>query len=131
MKLAKTFLPIAAAAMVLASVGSASAASFVDYSTKSFNKALSSGKTLVVHVHATWCSSCKRQLGPLKTELSKPAFSKVGAFRVNFDTDRDFLRKYRVNTQTTIMIFKKGKLIERSIGVTSAAGIRAVVAKAL
>jgi len=123
--------PLFVGAALAISVGAASAAGIVKYSTPSFTKALNKGKTIVVHVHAKWCITCVRQEKPLQTQLSKPAFSKVLAFRVNFDKDRDFLNKYRINTQSTIMIFKKGRLVGKSVGQTNPVAISAILQKAL
>lgn len=122
-------LLVGAALAITASV--VSAAGIVKYNTPSFTKALNKGKTIVVHVHAKWCITCVRQEKPLNTELSKPAFSKVLAFQVNFDKDRDFLNKYRINTQSTIMVFKKGQLVGKSIGQTNPVAISAILQKAL
>jgi len=122
-------------AVALASLGitatSAQATTIVKYNAAAFNNALEKGKSVVVHVHAKWCITCVRQEKPLKVELSKPAFSKIIAYRVNFDTDKAFLQKYRINTQSTIMIFKKGQLVMKSVGQTNQGVIAAILRKAL
>lgn len=118
-------------ALVLVAVTTAEAGSIRSYNAAAFNAALKSGKSVVVHVHANWCITCKRQVKPLGAELAKGAFAKVAAFRVNYDRDQAFLNRYRVNTQSTILIFKKGRLVARSVGVTSRAAIAGVLKKAL
>lgn len=118
-------------ALMAMAITTAQAGSIRSYSPTAFDAALKSGKSVVVHVHANWCITCKRQIKPLGAELAKGAYAKVAAFRVNYDKDRAFLNKYRVNSQSTILVFKKGRLVARSVGVTSRASIAGVLKKAL
>lgn len=130
----KTTRRLALAFIVLAIAGYsgiAQAASFTKYDAAAFNKSLASGQAAIVHVHAEWCITCKRQMKPLGAELSKPAFNKVAAYRVDFDNDRDFLRKYRISSQSTILVFKNGKLINKAVGITDPDAIAGVVRTAL
>jgi thioredoxin 1 len=40
--------------------------------------------------------------------------------RVNFDQDRDFLRTHGVASQSTILVFRNGRVATRMIGTTNA-----------
>jgi len=131
LRIAAPFIVGSVMALTGISSGIANAATVVKYNAASFNNALKKGKTVVVHVHADWCITCVRQEKPLKAELSKPAFSKVRAYQVNYDRDKAFLNKYRINSQSTILVFKKGRVVAKSVGQTSRGVISAVLRKAL
>jgi thiol:disulfide interchange protein len=71
----------------LALIGSAFAFSgFAPYDKAKFDALVKSGAPVIAHVHATWCSTCRRQETILNDLLKYPRFAKVRAVRV--DTTR-------------------------------------------
>ena len=88
-----------------------------------FNKAKSEGKIIVISSWIEYCSSCAKQMKILQTakkegELSDIKFDNIEYF--SFDvTNRDIADKLNVLYQTTLLIFKDGKEIYRSIGETT------------
>jgi len=88
-----------------------------------FNKAQSEGKIIVISSWIEYCSSCAKQMKILQTakkegELSDIKFDNIEYF--SFDvTNRDIADKLNVLYQTTLLIFKDGKEIYRSIGETT------------
>ena len=88
-----------------------------------FNKAKSEGKIIVISSWIEYCSSCAKQMKILQTakkegELSDIKFDNIEYF--SFDvTNRDIADKLNVLYQTTLLIFKDGKEIYRSIGDTT------------
>ena len=88
-----------------------------------FNKAQSEGKIIVISSWIEYCSSCAKQMKILQTakkegELSDIKFDNIEYF--SFDvTNRDIADKLNVLYQTTLLIFKGGKEIYRSIGETT------------
>ena len=88
-----------------------------------FNKAKSEGKIIVISSWIEYCSSCAKQMKILQTakkegELSDIKFDNIEYF--SFDvTNRDIADKLNVLYQTTLLIFKGGKEIYRSIGETT------------
>lgn len=97
------------------------------YEPKAFAKLLASGRPFIVHVHAEWCSACAMQEARLKTFLIDPAVRALPFVRVDFDRDREFLRRFRVNAQSTLIAFRGGKEVARSVGETGAGTLRAFV----
>ena len=111
-----------------------SVASFAESS--SFNDAkfeadLKTGKSMVVAVHAPWCSTCRAQAPVLKEVLSNKEFQNMVAFYVDFDSQKDALKKLGVRRQSTLIVFKSGKEVGRSLGDTTAFGIESLLQKAL
>ena len=88
-----------------------------------FNKAQSEGKIVVVSSWIKYCSSCANQMKVLQKakkegELSDIKFDNIEYF--SFDvTNRDIADAFNVLYQTTLLIFKDGKEVYRSIGETT------------
>jgi thiol-disulfide isomerase/thioredoxin len=94
------------------------AAAFVRYDAGAFARSIQAGDTVVVHVHADWCPTCRQQ-APTLTQLSTaPEFAAIRFVRVDFDKDQDFLRAQRVSNQSTIIVFKGGREVIRFVNVT-------------
>ena len=88
-----------------------------------FNKAKSEGKVIVISSWIEYCSSCEKQMKILQTakkegELSDIKFDNIEYF--SFDVmNRDIADAFNVIYQTTLLIFKDGKEVYRSIGETT------------
>ena len=88
-----------------------------------FNKAQSEGKIVVVSSWMKYCSSCANQMKVLQKakkegELSDIKFDNIEYF--SFDVmNRDIADAFNVLYQTTLLIFKDGKEVYRSIGETT------------
>jgi thioredoxin-like negative regulator of GroEL len=110
---------------------SANAADIRPYEAARFEKAVASGNTVIAHVHADWCPVCKRQQNALAPLADGPLDGKADFFRVDFDSDNDFLQAHRVPSQSVIIIFKGGKEVDRLVGTTDAAEIEARLSAAV
>ena len=88
-----------------------------------FNKAQSEGKIVIVSSWIKYCLSCANQMKVLQKakkdgELSDIKFDNIEYF--SFDvTNRDIADAFNVLYQTTLLIFKDGKEVYRSIGETT------------
>lgn len=91
---------------------------FQQYEAAAFEEAQKSGHLVMVDVYASWCPTCLSQHKSLERLLDNPDYENVIGFRVDFDDDQDFLRKYNVNAQSTIIMFDGESEISRTIGVT-------------
>ena len=116
---------------LIATVLGVSAAGMKSYDAASFSKAVASGAPVVVHVHAGWCPTCKKQEPTLQSLSEDAAMSKAKFVRVDFDKDQDFLKAHKVSQQATILVFKNGKEVERLNGVTDAGTIQAKIKAAV
>jgi thioredoxin 1 len=101
------------------------------YSQTEFDRLNAQGKGVVLAVHAPWCPTCKVQ-SPIQNELmSLPAFKDVTMMTIDFDSQKDLLKTFKVRMQSTIISFKGGKEMGRSVGDTSPIGIEALYKKTL
>jgi thioredoxin 1 len=99
------------------------------FEAKAFQQAQTAGKAILIDVTAPWCPTCKQQR-PVVQEIEKERPNLV-VFDVDFDTAKDTLKHFRVQTQSTLIVFSGAKEVGRSTGVTDPAQIRALVAKGL
>ena len=89
------------------------------------------GKAVLVEVSAPWCPVCKAQKPVLDSLFSKDKYKSFVTFDVDFDSQKDALKALNVQKQSTLIVFKGDKEVGRSTGVTDAAAIEALIAKAL
>ncbi|MCZ8186690.1 MAG: thioredoxin family protein [Beijerinckiaceae bacterium] len=122
---------LAASALVAApALAVTLATGFSAYKKETFDAALKGTKPVLVHVHADWCPTCKRQQVVFNELAKTPEFGKLVAFTVDFDMDGEFKATHNVRNQSVILVFKGGKEVARSGGVTDKAQIAALVAEA-
>jgi thioredoxin 1 len=98
------------------------------FDAKAFQASQAAGKSILVDVTASWCPTCKQQR-PIVEEIEKEHPDLV-VYEVDFDTAKDALRQFRVQHQSTLIVFKGAKEVARSTGETDPAPLRSLVAKA-
>ncbi len=104
---------------------------FRSYSPQAFRAAQRAGKTILVDVYAVWCTTCRSQQLALEGVMDDEPPGSWTAFRVDFDSDRDFLRTHGVQMQSTFIVFDGEREISRSVGLTRRAEIRGQLRSAL
>lgn len=101
------------------------------FNAAAFDAAQAAGKPILIEVSAPWCPTCKAQKPILSGLAAKPKFKDMVAFEIDFDSQKDLLRKFNVAMQSTLIAFKGGKEAGRSTGDTRAASIEALLDKAI
>jgi thioredoxin 1 len=109
----------------------ASAMETVPFDLSAFEADQAADKPILIEVTAPWCPVCKAQAPILSRLRSDPRFKDFISFNIDFDTQKDLLRKFGVQKQSTLIVFN-GKLEEgRSTGDTNAASIEALLGKTI
>lgn len=101
------------------------------FTAAAFEAAQAQGKPILIDVSASWCPTCRAQAPILSKLMSDPRFKNLVAFNVDFDSQKDVLRKLNVQRQSTLIVFKGKQEAGRSVADTDPASIEALVAKAL
>ena len=101
------------------------------YTQEAFDNLLKTGKPTLVEVHADWCSTCKKQAPITNALLKLEPYRQISPLTVDFDTQKDALKTLRVNKQSTLIVFKNGKEVGRSLGDTSREGIENLLKRAI
>lgn len=104
---------------------------FAPYQKARFDSLVQSGAPVVAHVHATWCSTCRRQETLLNELLKDPHFAKIHAVRVDYDKDVAFEKAHNVTSRATILVFKGGHEVARVVFDTNRDKIRKALDAAL
>ncbi|MBE6152954.1 MAG: thioredoxin [Firmicutes bacterium] len=80
---------------------------------ENFNEIINDGLTLV-DFYAEWCGPCK-MLGPIIEEVSNQV-SNVKIIKINVDEHSNIAQKYGVMSIPTLIMFKDGQEIDKTIG---------------
>lgn len=88
-------------------------------------------KMILVEIAAPWCPTCRAQKPILEGLAKNEKFKEFVFFKVDFDSQKEELRKLNARSQSTLIVFKGAKEVGRSVGDTKAASIEALFAKAL
>ena len=100
------------------------------YTAAAFDAAQKAGKPILVDAYATWCDICARQKPILDKLLSEPEYKNLVTFRVDFDTQKDVMRKFNARLQSTLIAFRGDKEVARSVGETQPEWIEDLMSKA-
>ncbi|GHG73408.1 hypothetical protein GCM10010919_26170 [Alishewanella longhuensis] len=77
------------------------------------------------------CPVCARQVPAIKAALMDPALQDLTVLQYNQLTEKALNQRFNVTGQSTIIVFRQGKEVSRSRGMTDEMAIKAELAKAL
>ena len=81
----------------------------------SFDELLQSEKLVIVDFWATWCGPC-RMLSPLLDEVEEEMADKITVVKVNVDDADEIAMRFRIMSIPTLLFFKNGAMVDRSVG---------------
>ena len=81
----------------------------------SFDGLLESEKLVIVDFWATWCGPC-RMLSPLLDEVEEEMADKIVVVKVNVDDADEIAMRYRIMSIPTLLFFRNGQMVDRSVG---------------
>lgn len=99
----------------------------IHFTDENFNQeVLSSEIPVLVDFYADWCGPCK-MLAPTIETLAQEYEGKVKVGKLNVDNAPDTAANYGIMSIPTLLYFKNGEIVNKSIGVVSKAEIEAVL----
>lgn len=125
----KHLMPIVALLGLLISLPASAAGKF--YTQEEFDVLNATGKTIVIHVHADWCGTCKAQDIQVNAAMNSSEFNDVVFFEVNFDIQRKAVKFFNSKVQSVLIIFKQGKEIDRTVAIRDPEALQTFLRQAL
>jgi thiol-disulfide isomerase/thioredoxin len=111
--------------------GSAAAAETSNFTPESFAAAQKEGKSILVWIHASWCPTCAAQAPILAGLENETRFKDLAVFQVDFDSQKDAVRRFGAQIQATLITFKGATETGRVVAETDPQALAALLAKAI
>lgn len=127
----KNLAAAAFAICVTLAAGVAQAIEIKPFETAAFEAAKSAGKSVVVDVTASWCSTCQAQQRIIGELAKKPEFADVLVLQVDVDTQKEEMRSLGAQNRSTLIAFNGVKETKRTVGDTNAKSVEALFATTL
>ena len=83
---------------------------------ENFKDIIAGGKPVMVDFWAVWCGPC-RMLSPTVDELAEAYAGKIDVVKCNVDDCQDIAMEYGIRSIPTLLFFKDGQVVERTVGV--------------
>ncbi|MCL2517487.1 MAG: thioredoxin [Oscillospiraceae bacterium] len=93
----------------------------VTLTKENFDNVINENSVVLVDFWASWCGPC-RMLAPIIKEIAEEA-DDVVIGKVDVDEEGDLAKKFGIMSIPTILVFKDGKIAEKSVGLKSKAAI--------
>lgn len=101
------------------------------FTDAALSAAQATGKPVLVEIHADWCPTCRAQTATLNKLAEDPRFKDVIVLHVDFDSQKDAVRKLKARSQSTLIVFKGSTERGRVVGDAAQASLDALLSKAL
>ncbi|HIJ72321.1 MAG TPA: thioredoxin [Planctomycetes bacterium] len=89
-----------------------------------------SEEPVLVDFWAPWCAPCK-MIAPIIDEIAQEYEGKSKICRLNTDEARDSAMEFGISAIPTIILFKKGQVQKKWVGLTSKKDITVAIEEAL
>lgn len=99
----------------------------VNISEAEFEETLNTDDLVLVDFWAEWCGPC-RMLGPTLEQISNDTEG-VTIAKVNVDENRNIAINFGIRSIPTVVLFKRGEVVDKFVGAQPKEAIMAYIAK--
>ncbi|KPJ62157.1 MAG: thioredoxin [Deltaproteobacteria bacterium DG_8] len=85
---------------------------------------------VLVDFLAPWCGPC-RMVAPVLEEIAKEYEGKVKVVKLNVDENQNTATEFGIRSIPTLILFKDGKVLDKTLGVQSKENLKQMVEKSL
>jgi thioredoxin 1 len=85
---------------------------------------------ILVDFWASWCGPCKI-IGPTLEELAEELDGQARIGKINVEDNGDLVNRFGISSIPTLIVFKRGKVVDQMIGAVPKEQIRRMVQKYL
>ena len=100
------------------------------YSAAALAEAEKANQPVALHFHADWCPTCRAQEKVLHTLKAEPGLD-LTVLVANYDAEKALKRRFKVNSQSALIVLRGQKETARLVGDTTTDGIRSALKTAL
>ncbi|WP_041369351.1 thioredoxin family protein [Methylocella silvestris] len=101
------------------------------FDAEAFEAAQKTDKPILVEITAPWCPVCAAQKPILERLRALPRFSELQIFTIDFDTQKELMRRFHATLQSTLIGYKGRQEVGRSTGEAQAEWIETLLDKTL
>ncbi len=94
-----------------------------------FDAFIAADKPVLVDFWASWCGPC-RMLSPMVDALAERLGDTAAVGKVNVDDEGELAARFGIQSIPTLLLFRKGQLVNRSVGVIPPDALAQFVASA-
>ncbi|NGM23840.1 thioredoxin family protein [Roseomonas stagni] len=109
----------------------AAAAQRQPFTEAALEAAQAADRPILIEVTAPWCPTCRAQKPHVDAVAADPRMAGAVLLSIDFDSQKDALRRFQVRSQSTLIAMKGREERGRATGITDGAAIRDLLFRAL
>ena len=91
-----------------------------------FESVITSANVAMVDLWAAWCGPC-RMLSPTVDDIAAEYEGRVEVAKCNVDDNEEIAEKFGVRSIPTLLFFKGGELVDKTVGLVSKQEIETIL----
>lgn len=89
-----------------------------ELSGENYTEFTTTNDLVLVDIWAEWCGPCK-MISPIVDQLSVDFLGKLSVGKLDADTNREIVAELGIRNIPTLLLYKNGEIVERSVGSVS------------